>query len=600
MPAIKIEGFSGLSPRTGKTQLQDNQAQLARNVRLQSGEIRPWRKEVFIQDAQVASAGTIYKMAGPSDSVWVSWGSDVDVVSSPLADTSDYRIYYTGDGVPKKTNWSLATTGTGNYPRAWRHMGVPAPAAAPTLSSSGGSTPETRAYVYTYVSTFGALKEESAPSPAATVSTMATGATVTVNGFSAAPTSGYNITHIRIYRTVTGGTETVYKFVAEITIGTASYADTKAVTALGNELETTYYNEPPTGLKGLVSMANGILAGFVGNSVYFCEPYQPHAWPVTYILNTEFPIVGLGVYGTTLVVCTTMNPYLISGTHPATMSQEKLSMTQACVSKRSIAFDQNGVLYASPYGLVAIGPGVQDVISTPIMTYTEWQELNPVSIVAKLYGNMYMGFYSTTEEQMAAVLTRGDEPAMTTFDFPASAVYVDRSTGELFACSSEDNKIYHLDGDPLNKNIFEWRSKRFIMPRPINFSCMQANADFEAVQDASTYNDTVAQVTASNAATYAYGQSNGPLYGEFNWVMWGERQWNGSAMVEVPDAADVRYTTVIVYADGEQVFSAPITSMTPVRMPAGFTARRWEIYISGNMDVMSVALATSISELKEL
>jgi len=34
MPSIKLENFSGTIPRTGPTQLPDNAAQVARNVRL--------------------------------------------------------------------------------------------------------------------------------------------------------------------------------------------------------------------------------------------------------------------------------------------------------------------------------------------------------------------------------------------------------------------------------------------------------------------------------------------------------------------------------------------------------------------------------------
>ena len=194
-------------------------------------------------------------------------------------------------------------------------MGVPAPAAAPNLVASSSLAPnETRAYVYTYVSTFGTVKEESAPSPAATVTVSTSGgATVTVSGFSAAPTTGYNITHRRIYRTITGASQVVYSFVAEIPIATTSYVDSLSVTQLGSELQTLFWTPPPAGLKGLVAMPNGILAGFEGNQIYFSEPYYPHAWPDIYALTVDYPIVGLGVYDTTLVVLTTKFPYLISG-----------------------------------------------------------------------------------------------------------------------------------------------------------------------------------------------------------------------------------------------------------------------------------------------
>ena len=118
-------------------------------------------------------------------------------------------------------------------------------------------------------------------------------------------------------------------------------------------------------------MPNGFLAGFVHNQVWFSEPYLPHAWPTDYMLTTDSPIVGLGVYGSTLVVATTRQPYTISGTSPASMTQEKQPMSQPCVSKRSIAYDQYGVLYASAYGVVALAAGQMDVFTRPIVSQDE-------------------------------------------------------------------------------------------------------------------------------------------------------------------------------------------------------------------------------------
>lgn len=616
MPTISVNGFSGIAPRKGVSLLENNEAQIANNVKLQSGELRPWRKEKLVVAAEAANAASIYKMNGPAGATqWLSWSTDVDVVASPLADTSDFRIYYTGDGAPKKTNWAMATTGVGTHPISYLEMGVPAPNAGPSLSSAGGSgTAETRAYCYTYVSTFGSLKEESAPSPALTVTSNAAGATVTIGGFAAPPVGHYNITHLRIYRAVVGSTSVIYKQVAEIPIAQTSYADSLSVVALGAELQSLYYDEPPSTLSGIVSMANGILAGFSGNSVYFCEPYLPHAWPVAYILNTEFPIVGLGVYGTTLVVCTTKNPYLITGTHPATMSQEKLSMPQACVSKRSIAADQYGMVYASPYGLVSIGPmvnsynaglggrGPHDVVTTPLMTIDEWGPLNPTSMTGIIYGKYYLGFYQNDLGRNAIVLGQEDTPPLTTFDFPATAVHLDRGTGKLYACSAVDNRIYALDGDTTANTTYEWKSKRFVMPKPVSFAAIQANADFDDLTDVAPYLAKLAQVTAANSALWAAATTGHlPLGGE-----WGQSSgyntmmWDASDLVPPPAAPDIRSINVVVYADGKQVYAADINSIEPRRLPSGFRAYSWEIIITGNSPVRSVAMATSITELTQV
>lgn len=603
MPYIKVEDFSGTVPRTGPTQIEANQAQLARNVKLQSRELRSWALPVLEYVPTTPDVETIYRIDSPSgEKYWLEWATEVDVVQGPVADVNEFRYYYTGDGLPKKTNYALATTsgaGTRPYPDAWLYMGVPAPTTAPTLvASSTAPTVETRAYVYTNVSTFGSVKEESGPSPAATVTVTNTGATVTVSAFSAAPTTGYNITHRRIYRTITGASTVIYSFVAEIPVATSSYVDNKLVTELGSELPSLFWEPPPDDLKGLVAMPNGILAGFKGNQVWFSEPYYPHAWPAQYMLTVDFNIVGLGVYQQTLVVLTTSVPYLISGVSPISMSQQKLPIPQPCVSKKSIASDQYGVLYASPNGLVSIGAGTQDVITVPLYTRDEWQELNPHTLVGMIYNNMYLGFYTEVTTTRAIVLSRGDIPPLVELDFPARSVFVDRSTADIFAVSNIDNKVYQLDASAINFTTYEWLSKKFALPNPMNFAALKVSANFAFMGDLDAYNAYVAEIEAINAALFLDYAGN--VEGQLNTNYINELSFNGSLLLDIPEAGTTRYITVIVYADGEQIFTADVLSPEPLRMPAAEKAYVYEIRVSGNTPVRMVAMASSIGELRML
>ena len=508
MPYIKLEDFSGIVPRTGPTQLDATQAQLANNVKLQSRELRSWALPLLEYTPTTVDPQTIYRIDSPSgDKYWLEWATDVDVVPGPVADIDDFRYYYTGDGAPKKTNWALATTsgtGTRPFPDAWLYMGVPAPTAAPTLSpSSTAGTTENRAYVYTNVSTFGSVKEESGPSPAANVTVTNSGASVTVSGFSAAPTTGYNITHRRIYRTIVGASSVIYSFVAEIPVATTSYVDSKTVAQLGSELPSLYWEPPPSDIKGLVAMPNGILAAFRGNQVWLSEPYYPHAWPSSYMLTVDYQIVGLGVYEDTLVVLTTRYPYLISGVSPTAMTQRKLPLPQPCVSKKSIASDQFGVLYASSNGLVSIGVGTQDVVTVPLYTRDEWQELNPFTMVGAIYNNMYMGFYTANGQRKAIILSRGDIPPLIQLDFPARSLFVDRSTTDVYAISELDSKVYHLDASAINFTTFEWLSKKFVMPSPTNFAAIKVQADYTFMNNIQAYIDYVLQIIADNDIIFA-------------------------------------------------------------------------------------------------
>lgn len=602
MPTIRIAGFSGLIPRSGPSLLAQNQAQVAQNAKLQSGEIRAWRKPTLVFSPVQNAVVGIHKMVGPANaSQWLEWTTDVNVCNSPVVDLADYRIYYTGSGTPKKTNWALATSGSGAKPGAYYEMGVPAPVSAPALSASGGTAPtETRAYVYTYVSTFGTVKEESAPSVANLVTCNSSGSTVVINGFAAAPAGAYNITAIRIYRSVSGATTSSYLQVAEIAIGAGTYSDTLTVAQLGALLYSTYFTPPPAGLTGLVTMPNGILAGFVANQVWFSEPFYPHAWPSTYSLTVDYPIIGLGVFNNTLVVCTTRNPYLITGTSPAGMSQERLAIPQPCVSKRSIVYDQFGVLYASPDGLVAIGPGVQDVITAKLMTRDDWTKKYPQSMVGMLYDNHYLGFYYTGSVYTGICFARNDDPMLSQFDFPAAGVFTESATGNVFAVSNSANKIYQLDADNINNGSYTWKSMKYTEPRPTNFAVIKVDADYVYMNDTSAYTAAIAAFSASNLAIFTAAGVTTSLGGTLDEQLINGMMINGSNMANgYTNPLDFRSGAVIVYADNVQVFSAGLTSMEPLRMPSGFMAYEWEVQFTGNIPVRGFAMSTSMTELKQ-
>jgi len=611
MPYLKLDGFSGISPRTGPALLQPNQAQTAKNVKLQSGELRPWRKPVSTYVCGLSDTQSIYRLENTNtgNTAWLEFASDTDVVPSPVADVSDFRVYYTNGTAPKKTNWNLATTsgtGTKPFPNAAYNMGVPGPAAAPTLSSAGGSgTAETRAYVYTYISTFGSVLEESAPSPAGTVSSFPTGATVTVSAFSTAPTTsaGYNITAIRIYRSVTSATSAVYLYVGTVTVtpstgvASGSFSDTVTAANLGVALPSLYYTPPPATLQGLVAMPNGILAGFTGNQVWFSEPYLPHAWPVGYMMTVGAPVVGLGVFGQTLVVCTTQNPYLITGSQPGAMSQEKVPLPEPCVAKKSITSDQFGVLYASPNGLVSIAPGTQDVISRALFTRDEWQTYVPTSMVGVIYQNMYIGFYQVSGVRSALVLMRGDTPPLITLDVAAQAIFVAKSTANVYYVSPTNNTIYQLDADPINNTYYEWLSKTFILPEPTNFAVAKVQADWAYIGDITAYNALVASIIAANQALWAAGT---PLKSTINSVTLNSMAVNDSVLTNIPPAAETRTVQAFLYANHNLIAQAGFTGQEPVRLPSAQKDYIYEVKLTGNAPLRSFTMASSTTELRQV
>lgn len=573
--------------------LAENQAQIADNVKLYSKELRYWRGLSSTHATSITPA-TIYKLYGPSGSAWLAWETLVDVAASPLADTTTSRIYYTGDGVPKKTSYSMATTGSEPYPASYLNMGVPAPTGAPSVSASGGSgTAESRVYVYTYISTFDGITEESAPSPASSIVNVLPGGTVTVGSFSAAPTTGYNITARRIYRSVSGATTDSYQFVAEIPLATTSYADSLTTAQLGEVLGTIGWTPPPADLSGLISLPNGVLAGFVGNTVYFSEPYYAHAWPTRYALSVAANVVGLGAFGSTVVVATERHPYIINGGIPGAMSVEQQPFIEPCLHRRTIASDEYGVMYASPNGLVSIGYETRGVITNNLFRRDEWQAVNPAVMRAAIYDGKYFGIYPGLTDGKALVLSRGDIPALARLELNATAVHVDDREAKLYIARDTDGDIYQVDADELRPLSYQWRSKRFVMPTPTTFSALRVDADFDQQADASVYNELVADIAAQNAVLWA-----SPLHGAINESQINTYDVNGSTLINVPQLASSRTVQIVIYGDGELVAQLPVSSMFPVRIPP-FKARAIEFEILGNINVRSITMATTVRELLE-
>jgi hypothetical protein len=612
MSHITLEQFSGIAPRIGPTELGPNQAQTAVNVKLQSGEIRPWRKPTAVYTLGQSGVTTIFKLENTTlgEFRWLEFTADIDIVPGPVADTTDFRIYYTGDGVPKKTNWAAATTsgtGTKPFPDATYPLGVPTPTVAPTLTKTGGSgtVHEDRVYVYTYINTFGSVLEESAPSPPTTISIVEPNATVTVSAFGTAPTSsaGYNVTAIRVYRAVGGTSAVNYYYLGQVTVNpatgvaTGTFADTVLSANLGVILTSLYYTPPPSTLKGLVAMPNGILAGFTANQIWFCEPYLPHAWPSIYTLTVNDPVVGLGVFGQSLVVCTTGRPYIISGSTPGAMTQEKLPLFEPCSSKKSIASDQYGVVYASPNGIVSIGPGSQDVVTRGLFTRDEWSTYIPTSMVGTIYQNMYIVSYATAGGGASLVITRQDSPPLVNLDFATTGIYIDRSTAIVYYINSNDNKIYSLDTDPVNNLFYEWKSKKFVLPNPTNFAAFKLQANWTYINDVSAANAVVTQIIAANQAIWATG---GSLKSTVNAVEVNGMLLNGSTLTPIPDAADVRNVNVIVNADNAQLYGNGVLSQEPVRLPASNKNYVYEIKLTGNAPIRQFKMATGIGELRQI
>lgn len=470
---LDISFFRGARPKIQPHLLESGEAAKAVNCRLDTGALRSFRGPTTIQATSVANVKTIHKYGDTA--FWFEFTDDVNVAEGPIASDTETTTYFTGNGYPSITFSSIATAGLGPYPSNKYRLGVPAPATALVATVAGianadDELPDSRAYLVTYVSARG---EEGPPSTPTAVVDVFDGQSVNLTTIPTAPTGNYNIQTKRIYRTSTASGDTSFQFVAEIPVAQDTYSDTTLSEFLGEVLPSLEWYPPPEGMIGLISCANGVMAGFKGKDYYLSEPYLPHAWPYRFTVNE--PIVGLVSIRGGLVVATTGQPVLVSFTNPAAASQMEIESPRSCVSKRSMVDMGDYAIFATAEGLVAVdGSGQSPLITQNVIDQYEWQRLNPSTMHAYRLENWYVCFYQGQAGNKGFAITASGD-GFIELDFYATAGYTDKSTAALYLVIN--NNIVKWDDDAVNLLTYTWRSGTVLLPKPKNMAVARIDAE---------------------------------------------------------------------------------------------------------------------------
>jgi hypothetical protein len=141
MPAIKITSFLGTTPKSASELLPATAAQIAQNCKLYSGDLIPFNTpHIVASTSRTGTVRTLYALRNSDEDslVWLSWLTDVDIVTPAQDSLNEQRFYYTGDGKPKVSNYRLATSGTAPYPSAngFYELGLPLPTTKPTTTAT--------------------------------------------------------------------------------------------------------------------------------------------------------------------------------------------------------------------------------------------------------------------------------------------------------------------------------------------------------------------------------------------------------------------------------------------------------------------------------
>lgn len=270
------------------------------------------------------------------------------VAYNAFNDTTD-QIYALSGSVKKRVQVGTADTVT--------DWGITAPTVAPTLAVGAltGLTGDYNAR-YTYVRLVGAVVvSESNPSPAASAAVTLANQSLSITWTAS---SDSQVTHVRVYRTLTGGT--TYFLDTTIAIGTTTLDTNTADTALGGLVEEDN-DPPPDGSIVAGPFYDGVLFITSENLLYFCKTKRPESWPSTNFIevgNRQNPIKCLTGFAGQAYALSQSKLWFIQGTGSSTFFPVPLeSMTGAQGRFGAIGVEGRGIFHTGHDGIYLFSGG---------------------------------------------------------------------------------------------------------------------------------------------------------------------------------------------------------------------------------------------------
>lgn len=629
---LTFQQFSGIAPRIAPRLLPATLAQEALDVKLWSGELRPHYADEILQYIP-SNIQSIYRYKWKNKTYnWLMWPYETRVAKGPVYDDENNRIYFMNQGGFFVTDSSLLldqdynttfTPGESCY-----HVAIPQPRQSDIWVSggTGSGDVESRSYVYCYVRQWpdGTIDVGKSSGPLKNFNDRSRytvdvrpGQTVAVSMEDPLLThhngAVRGINKIYIYRSeVTSAGQAVYSYVDQFDVNTErvtnnpnavwktnyyEYTDSKPNTSLGEACPSLYWDAPVDGLKGLVSLQNGLFAAYKDSTVYVSDWNAPHAWPYEHTVTIDYPIVGLGSFGNTIVVCTEAAPVLIVVQDPTNPTTKAIQENCPCVSADSIVNTRNGVIFASQNGLVLINSTSPTFITEKLLTQDEWLPLHPESLKGAFLNNTYYGFFTNPTDTAAGFIFDLDSYTYSTVYHsivssgmvyttqPAKVVYNDIEQSQLYVCYPLENgtqySLCSFASDSRINKSFRWRSKVNVSPQGL-FNLSAARVMMIS-QSSQKENEHIWEGKLTGSSLAARVMDGEPING-----------WCKTNELELADTTVFNY-----YVDGELKYSREVKDSKPFRLPSGFRGETIEVEIKSSAYIHSITLASSMGELVE-
>lgn len=628
---ILWDTYRGQVPKLADHKIPHTYAQLAQNCELIRGDLRAFRALDRIEALSLTTVQSIFRYEENSNQHWVESGDVRHYVKSPISGDQYERAYYADGSQPYFFANDNISGGGFDASSDKIKLGIPAPTAAPTVASTGGGSTY-RGYVYSFVNSYG---EEGPPSPVGSDDDFDSGY-VTIDDIESAP-SDRAIDKIYVYRTNASDSGTAeFQFVCEATwfddstayavgdyviysddlykctsthsaaawnAGHFTQGENEADADLLSVYPKTNFDPPPAGLKGLIALANGSLAGFVDNQLYISEPYYPHAWPTDYIVPVDATIIGIGNEKNTITVVTEGYPYLVYGTHPSTMAKYRSSHLYPGLNIKGVVSGGGGVFFTTRQGIIFSGADGMANITLRLMDTEDLDDYTPASLALHYFENKLFAFDSVLGSGFIVDFSFSEGPQFISLGTYGHAAHV-TDDGYFYIAADDIDAVDENDppanmplavkkweGDSTNFMLYTWTSQEILLNENTNFPIAKV------ILDQDFYDDIVdsLDLATQNAATFAAGLTgavgiNGPIAGG--------HELCGDEMLALGDVSISTDVNFKLYADGVLKKEKTLSSVENLfRLPAGYTSNRFYIRVSGYVPIKKIALATSPDEL---
>ena len=136
MAYFKLIQFGGIAPQVSPRLLEDTLAQTASNVNLESQRLTPITDDTVTNpkaDVTTLSSSNRKSVYKYTDTQWLQFDEDVDVVPGPIAGDTNNTVYWTGQSYPRMGRSTNVIGGT-VYPAAHFRLGIESPANTPAVA----------------------------------------------------------------------------------------------------------------------------------------------------------------------------------------------------------------------------------------------------------------------------------------------------------------------------------------------------------------------------------------------------------------------------------------------------------------------------------